>query len=103
MMHATKQPTSRKRISGSITLITLSACLLLFAIDKDTHSLSDLLKPGNLAALLLYFIPTYTISSLLHRVFARKYREGKSLLLGMLIGVPLSFILIITLFLLLRH
>lgn len=81
------------RFSSIITLAfaTLTLCWLLFAIDKDTHQFSDLLKPGNLAALVVYFTPTFLICLLIHHVLSIKLSNIKSIMLSLLLGVPFSF------------
>jgi hypothetical protein len=81
------------RFSSILTLAfaILALCWLLFAIDKDTHQFSDLLKPGNLAALVVYFTPTFLICLLIHHVLIIKLSNTKSIMLSLLLGVPVSF------------
>jgi hypothetical protein len=79
----------------TLAFATLALCWLLFAIDKDTHQFSDLLKPGNLAALVVYFTPTFLVSFLLYHILRTKTTNAKSMGLALLIGVPVSFIGII--------
>lgn len=74
-----------------IALATLAFCWLLFAIDKDTHHFSDLLKPGNLAALVVYFTPTFLVCLLLHHLMNKKLTTSNSLWVSLVLGVPFSF------------
>lgn len=85
---------STKQLSAIALFITLS-CFALFSLDKDTHAFSDLLKPGNLVALIVYFIPTFLISGFLYELLSKKCSTSKSLFLSLIIGIPLSFTLII--------
>ena len=85
-------PVSRFGSVFTIALATLTLCWLLFAIDKETHQFSDLLSPGNLAALVVYFIPTFLICLLIHHLLSKKISNTKSLVLSLVIGVPLSFL-----------
>ena len=45
----------RTQIAMAMTVLTM--CFLLFSIDKDTHSVTDLFKPGNLVALIHISLP----------------------------------------------
>ncbi|MFN0188498.1 MAG: hypothetical protein ACKVQV_07335 [Bacteroidia bacterium] len=92
-------PMSRLSSAFTIALATLTLCWLLFAIDKDTHHFSDLLKPGNLAALVVYFTPTFLICLLIHHLLSKKISNTKSLVLSLVIGVPLSFLAVISILL----
>ncbi|MBK7669751.1 MAG: hypothetical protein IPJ32_21960 [Sphingobacteriaceae bacterium] len=57
-MDTTKTTTSTTQQFLIIALIVLLlACIALFSLDKDTNSFNDLLKPGNLFVLVLYFTP----------------------------------------------
>jgi hypothetical protein len=78
-----------------IALMVLVACFALFYLDKDTHSISDLFKPGNLVALIIYFTPTFIISIFLFNLFLKKTTGSKSMWLSLLTGIPLSFFLVI--------
>ncbi|MBK9639505.1 MAG: hypothetical protein IPO63_17505 [Bacteroidetes bacterium] len=90
--------TSRENITPAkfnsvviISVFVLFATWLVFAIDKETHQFSDLLTPGNLAALVVYFIPTFLICMLFHHVLSMKISNTKSMFLSLLMGVPVSF------------
>jgi hypothetical protein len=74
-----------------ISFTVLIATWLLFAIDKETHQFSDLLSPGNLAALVVYFTPTFLVCLLLHHVLSIKMSSTKSILLSLVLGFPVSF------------
>ncbi len=78
-----------------ISFTVLISTWLLFAIDKETHQFSDLLSPGNLAALVVYFTPTFLICLLIHHLLSKKISNTKSLVLSLVIGVPLSFFCVI--------
>jgi amino acid transporter len=60
-----------------IAFLAILSCFLLFSVDKDTHSFNDLLKLGNLAALVVYFIPTFLVSIILLKYFSKKKPNGK--------------------------
>jgi len=96
----TSKTTTLTRHHFFIGVIVLLSCIILFSIDKDTHSFSDLLKPGNLVALVIYFTPTALLSFFLFELLAKKYDTGKSLTLSLVAGIPLGFTLIICAFLL---
>ena len=74
-----------------ISIVVILSTWLLFAIDKETHHFSDLLTPGNLAALVVYFTPTFLICLLFHHVLNMKMSNTKSLILSLTLGVPVSF------------
>ncbi|HTF04463.1 MAG TPA: hypothetical protein VK826_10570 [Bacteroidia bacterium] len=78
-----------------LAIFVVLACAALFSLDKDTHAVADLFKPVNLYALAIYFTPTFLISFLLFRRFSKKHPGGKSLVLSLAAGVPLSFALMI--------
>jgi hypothetical protein len=78
-----------------MALVVLSCCLILFSIDKETHSFNDLLKASNLMALVVYFIPTYLISCIFYTLFIKKKNKLDSLVLSLLIGIPSGFTLVI--------
>ncbi|MBP7245903.1 MAG: hypothetical protein KBA99_11445 [Bacteroidia bacterium] len=85
-------------LSYSLLIMSVSICMatwLLFAIDKETHQFSDLLSPGNLAALVVYFTPTFLTCLLIHHLLSKKISNTKSLVLSLVVGVPLSFLGII--------
>ncbi len=83
----------------TIAFSVFFACITLFLIDKDTQALTDLFKPGNLVAFIVYFSPSFVISVLLFRYFSKKFNKSDSLFLSLLIGIPLSFLLVIFLLL----
>ncbi len=70
-------------------LVILACCWILFSLDRETHSFFDLLKPGNLFVLLLYYTPTYAICYSLFRLF--EFKDSKnSLLWSLLLGIPIG-------------
>ena len=87
----------------TIAGVTLLSIFLLFSIDKDTHSVSDLFKPGNIAALIVYYLPTFLICFGLFRLFIYKQKGPRSLTLSLTIGIPLSFVIVISTLLTLKH
>jgi hypothetical protein len=101
-----KNPTSsdqieeRNRYELYIALVVFLSCLAIIAVDKDTHSWSDFFYPANILALLIYFTPTFILSCMLYRLFAKKNVSAKSFLFSLLIGVPVGFTLIILFFVL---
>jgi len=48
----------------SLVFLVALACLGLGYLDHETKALSDLFTPGNLFALLLYFVPAFLLSLL---------------------------------------
>lgn len=86
----------------TIAVIVLLACIGLFWLDHETHSFRDLLKPGNLAALVIYFTPTFLISYGLYRLFLKKNSPRRSMMLGLLLGIIAGFFLVIVVLLALR-
>jgi phosphoglycerol transferase MdoB-like AlkP superfamily enzyme len=102
-MEYTKTNTSTISQYLTIALITILACFALFSLDKDTHSISDLLTPQNLIALLFYFLPTFIISVLLFELFSKKNNRTKSITLSLVTGIPISFLIVICFFLAIRH
>jgi hypothetical protein len=81
-----------------MALAILICCFALFSIDKDTHSIADLFKPVNLAALAVYSLPTFIVCAVLLHLFSRKTQNrSKSVVRSLVIGVPASFTLIMTL------
>ncbi|WP_133162633.1 hypothetical protein [Flavipsychrobacter stenotrophus] len=77
----------------------LLSCFLLFYIDSDTEQVFDLFEFGNLLALAIYFLPTFMISMVLFAFLAKRYGVRNGLIRFLVIGIPLSFTLIITMFL----
>lgn len=77
----------------------LLSCFLLFYIDSDTERVSDLFEFGNLLALAIYFLPTFMICMVLFVFLAKRYGARKGLIRSLFLGIPLSFTLIITMFL----
>jgi hypothetical protein len=86
--------------SFTLTRYTVSAlvvvlfCFGLFWLDRETHNFTDLFKPGNLFALVLYFIPTFALCALLYRFFEKRNNKN-AFTLGLLIGIPTGFALVI--------
>ena len=87
-------------LSSSRTYYLLSAlfilllCFGLFYIDKDTKSIADLFKPGNLVALMLYFFPVWLLCFLLYSLFRTKNQKHRAAMaLG--IGIPVGFAAVI--------
>lgn len=75
-------------------LIIVLLCFCLFSVDKDTHSISDLFKPGNLVALLIYFVPTWLLCYALYKMFERRNNKN-SFALALGIGIPGGFAIVI--------
>ena len=95
-MEIAKQNTLGLKQGLIIGLSLLVAVLLLFSIDRETHSISDLGKPENIGAFVLYFVPSFAICLYLYSMFARKRSKSDSVFLSLLIGIPLSFAVVIT-------
>ncbi len=94
-MEQIKNTKSSTQQLSAIALFIILSCFALFSLDKGTHAFSDLFKPGNLVALIVYFIPTFLISGFLYEFLSRKRSTSRSILLSLIIGIPLSFTLII--------
>jgi hypothetical protein len=92
-INAINHPSEKVKFSSLsiISFTVLIATWLLFAIDKETHQFSDLLSPVNLAALVVYFTPTFLVCLLLHHVLSMKMSSTKSMLLSLALGIPVSF------------
>lgn len=84
------------QFSIKATIIILICCLFLFSLDKDTYSIADLLKPGNLFALLLYLFPTYLISYFFYYFF-RKRNNKNATLWSLVLGIPSGVFIVIVL------
>lgn len=78
---------------SSLCLIVV-LCLGLFLLDKENHSVADLLEKSNLFALILYVIPTYLICSILFYFLEKKGKKNSSIL-ALTIGIPLGITLVI--------
>jgi RsiW-degrading membrane proteinase PrsW (M82 family) len=87
----------------TIALCILLACLALFSLDHETHSVFDLFKPGNLVALVIYFTPTFIVSLFFYHLLSKKYNSQRSLVLSLVAGIPISFALLISLLFALRN
>lgn len=81
-----------------ITISVALTVLLLFYIDKDTKTFIDLLKPINIAAFIIYCIPTTLICFLFYKLFTRKYDKTKSTIFSILTGLPTCLTIIMLLF-----
>lgn len=95
------QTVQNARPTGIQYLITaaavLAACWLLFSLDKETHSFADLLTPGNLVALAIYFLPTYMLCCAMLDVFIRRH-VAASMAKTLFIGIPSGFSIVICFF-----
>jgi hypothetical protein len=78
-----------------IAFIVLFSCFFLFYIDFETKSVTDLFKLGNLFALILYFIPTFIICLLLYQLILMKTKTKKSLFWALIMGIPISFTIVV--------
>jgi NADH:ubiquinone oxidoreductase subunit 2 (subunit N) len=78
-----------------LALCVLIACWLLFSLDEDTHGVENLFEPGNLIALLIYFTPTFLLSVLSYRYFAKKGSMAGGIAKALVVAVPLGFAVII--------
>jgi hypothetical protein len=87
--------TNHVRYCLAIAFSVLVVTLLLFSIDKDTHSFSDLFKPENIGALIIYFTPAFIICAGLYFLLARRRNAKSSFIIALAAGIPVSFTLII--------
>jgi len=81
----------------TISLAILIAFGMLAYVDEDTRQLADLFKTENLVALALYSVPALLVCSLLYRRFIKKGTVAASTAKAVIIGIPLTFTLIIVL------
>ncbi|MFZ7116811.1 MAG: hypothetical protein ACO1G9_15630 [Bacteroidota bacterium] len=81
-----------------LAVAVLFSCWGLFWLDHETKEIGDLFKWGNLAALLVYFLPTFLLSYIIYQFFIRKFNNTKSLVLSLVVGIPVGFLLIILAF-----
>jgi hypothetical protein len=79
----------------TIVITSIISTFLLFSLDKDMHSFSDLFKMWNLIAAVFYIIPAVTFSSILYTLFRRIYSESKSLW-AMALGIPGGFAIVMS-------
>lgn len=94
-MQTTSSPQSISKPTFLLAVFVLLSCGGLFWLDHETRSIGDLFKIGNLVALLVYFVPTFLVTFLFYLVLSKKNKNRKSLTLSLVIGIPLSFALII--------
>jgi len=73
------------------SFLVLFCCLVLFWLDKDTKAFTDLVQPGNLVALIIYFLPTFLLCSLLYYLFNKRMSWDNSFVLAHFIGIPVGF------------
>ncbi|HKC37679.1 MAG TPA: hypothetical protein VKB95_16495 [Chitinophagaceae bacterium] len=78
------------------SLIVLFCCFFLFWFDHETGTFADLVTPGNLVALVIYFTLTFLLCGFLFYLFS-KITSKRSFALAHLIGIPAGFILVILL------
>src|SRR6266496_5615097 len=76
------------------SVIVLFCCLFLFWLNHETKFVADLVQPGNLVALVIYFIPTFLLCSFLFFLFS-KISNKRSFALAHLIGIPAGLTLVI--------
>ncbi len=79
-----------------LTMVAISI-VLLFAMDHKTHHWQDLLKPNNVAAFLIYYIPTLVLTLGCYLIFNYKNLSNK-LSLALIAGIPSGIALVIGLF-----
>lgn len=71
-------------------LIILFICLVLFYLDKDTHSIPQLFTPQMLFVLALYFVPIALLFSGLMLLFVRLHIKpvfALSLIISLVLGL----------------
>ena len=98
-MVLTQSTYSENRSAAIVALGVLLACWGLFYLDHETRSIADLFKIGNLIALAFYFITAFFITFFLFVMIRQKKSQATSMLLAFVIGIPLSFALVIGFFL----
>jgi hypothetical protein len=102
-MQATNPHTYQIQQPLTIVLVVMLAIIGLFSLDRETHSIMDLFEPGNMIAFVIYFVPAFLISFFLFWLFSKKYERKKSLVLSLVVGIPLSFTLVIAVLILLMR
>jgi RsiW-degrading membrane proteinase PrsW (M82 family) len=93
---------SLNRYYATISICTLLACWGLFYLDHETKAIADLFTIGNLVALAIYFLPTFSICMLIFEKLFHKQTPSNRLVLSLLIGIPVGFTVVISAFLVLR-
>ena len=86
----------------AIWLFVLLACWFLFWLDHETKQISDLFTSGNLAALAIYFLPTYLVTLFCY-VFLVKSGSKKPLFFSLIMGIPMTIAIIICAFLVFKN
>jgi hypothetical protein len=79
------------------SIVVLLCCLFLFWIDHETKSVANLVQPGSLVALVIYFIPTFLLCSFLYFLLHKIMSWDKSFTLAHFIGIPagLTFVILL--------
>jgi hypothetical protein len=99
---ANKHAVKASEMIYMLAFIILST-FALFTLDKDTHGIADLFTPSNLAALVLYVVPTFIICSLFLFLIKNRKRPSGSLLLSLALGIPVGYALVIIVMILIRQ
>jgi phosphoglycerol transferase MdoB-like AlkP superfamily enzyme len=70
--------------------------MLLFWLDHETRSFSDLFQPGMLVVAMIYVLPAWLICQA-HFIWFRKLNWNPPALWALITGIPWSFILVMML------
>jgi hypothetical protein len=81
---------------GIRVLAVLGFYLIIFSMDRETTSFSQLFLVGNLIALALYGIPTWLLTVGLDRLFM-KLEWKHSLTWSLVLGLPAGFMIVMVL------
>ena len=78
-------------------ITVLFCCLFLFWLDRETKSVTDLLQPGSLVVLVIYFVPTFLLCSFLYFLLHKIMSWNSSFTLAHFIGIPagLAFVIFV--------
>lgn len=85
-----------------IGLFVLLSFWFLFWLDHETKQISNLFTSGNLAALVIYFLPTYLVTAFCY-VFLVRSGSKKPLIFSLILGIPMGIALIICAFLVFKN
>jgi hypothetical protein len=89
-MSQTLAPSIPNHLLALVSIVLL--CLGLFYLDYETRQFSDLLKDGNLVALVFYVVPAYLAFAFFHHWFQR-WNVRWSAALAFVVGVPMAIAL----------
>ena len=83
--------------------IFISAAVFgLFMLDHETRFFADLLSPQNLAAFVIYAIPSYLISLVMYKGIFKNQSLVNRIVASLSLGIIVGFTIVISVFVLIR-